>query len=114
MYNNSGYEIKSSPDVNAICEVPTSAVFEMCAEFETERNYSTDKNRNYIPNPVITTDAIVGVPRVDLGYSKYGNSYYSIDNYYYGNDNSNPFWDHKAEKTCFKRTIDPVKYSYGY
>ncbi len=111
IYNNSGYEIKSSPDVNAVCELPTSAVFELCANFETERNYSTGKGDNY--SPVGVMGNAVGVPLLDYGVSsKYGNSYYSIDNYYYGNDNNNPFWDHKAENTCFKRNIDSEKYNY--
>ena len=109
IYDSNGYEIKVSPDINAVCEVPTSAIFELCANFETERKYSTGKIESY--SPLGLTGNAVGIP-FDPAYSKYRNSYYSIDNYYYGNDNNNPFWDHKAEKTCFQRTIDSNKYNY--
>ena len=114
VYNTNGYQMPISPDSSATCELPTSAVFEICAQFETERIYSTGKGNNYVPSPVAAAaDAIMGVPRSNSVYlGKYDTPMYSVENYYYGNDDSNPFWDHKAEKTCFKRTIDAKKYNY--
>lgn len=62
-------------------ELTTPGSFELCATFETERNYS-DRGM-----PAIAQEKL-----------------YSIGNYFYQGDTS-PFWNHGPERTCFKRVI---------
>lgn len=74
-------------------EMVTQAVFELCATFGTVREF--DANARGISSPMSAgTDA-----------------FYSASNYYYSGDQS-PFWNHKAETTCFKRIISSDMY-YG-
>ncbi len=68
-------------------ELTTPAVFELCATFETERNYN-DRG-----TPVMT------------------DKMYSVSNYYYSGDTS-AFWNHGVGETCFKRVISSDMY-YG-
>ena len=69
-------------------ELTTEGIFELCATFTTER----------------TVDA--------RGMQMTGGALYSANNYYYEGDVSSPFWNHKAELTCFKRVISSDIY-YG-
>jgi len=68
-------------------ELITPAIFEICATFETERQYN-DRG-----TPVMTEKM------------------YSVSNYYYAGDTS-PFWNHGAGETCFRRVISSDMY-YG-
>lgn len=68
-------------------ELVTPAIFELCATFETERKYD------------------------DRGTAVFAEKMYSVSNYYYAGDTS-PFWNHGAERTCFKRVISSDMY-YG-
>lgn len=68
-------------------ELVTPAIFELCATFVTEREYN-DRG-----TPVLT------------------DKMYSASNYYYSGDTS-MFWNHGAERTCFKRVISSDMY-YG-
>jgi hypothetical protein len=68
-------------------ELVTPGSFELCATFDTERKY----NDRGTP---VTTDKM-----------------YSASNYYYPGDTS-PFWNHDAERTCFRRVITSDMY-YG-
>jgi hypothetical protein len=68
-------------------ELTTPAIFEICATFETERNYN-DRG-----TPVMTEKM------------------YSVSNYYYSGDTS-PFWNHGVGETCFRRVISSDMY-YG-
>ncbi|MEN9881515.1 MAG: hypothetical protein RLZZ308_698 [Candidatus Parcubacteria bacterium] len=79
-------------------EMATSAIFELCATFTTTRNY--DARGQTLA--VMDTKGIV---------SGSADMYYSVSNYYYEGDQS-PFWNHVAEKTCYKRVIGPEMY-YG-
>lgn len=78
-------------------EMATSAVFELCANFETVRN--VNNNGNGIKNVPIMS----GFPPIDISYS--------VSNYYYEGDQT-PFWNHGIGETCFKRIISPDMY-YG-
>lgn len=73
-------------------EMVTDAVFELCATFTTAREYN-DRGQ-----PVIAKGGAMM-------------SEYSVANYYYDGDQS-PYWNHEAERTCFKRVITPDMY-YG-
>lgn len=70
-------------------ELVTPAQFELCATFDTEREYD------------------------DRGTPVFGDSekMYSVSNYFYSGDTS-PFWNHGVGKTCFKRVISSDMY-YG-
>ena len=68
-------------------ELVTPAIFELCATFDTERQYN-DRG-----TPVIT------------------DKMYSVSNYYYQGDTS-AFWNHGTGRTCFKRVISSDMY-YG-
>lgn len=68
-------------------ELVTEGVFELCATFETKRAIDS------------------------RGMQMDGSKFYSANNYYYEYDQS-PFWNHDAERTCFKRVISSDMY-YG-
>ncbi len=75
-------------------EMTGQGIFELCATFETVREFNERG--------------------VEIGEVKGGgmtDSLYSVQNYYYEGDRS-PFWNHGAERTCFKRIITPDMY-YG-
>lgn len=76
-------------------EMTTSAIFELCATFDTSR----------------TVDARgMSIPAIDKGGSM-SDAFYSVNNYYYDGDIS-PFWNHGVGETCFKRIVSPDMY-YG-
>lgn len=66
-------------------ELVTEGIFELCATFETEREIDSRG---------------MALDKVEM---------YSVSNYYYEYDQS-PFWNHKAENTCFKRVISSNMY----
>jgi Domain of unknown function (DUF5671) len=73
----------------------TDAVFEICATFEADRAVAKASGQD------------------QYGYKGsigMANEMYRLDSGYYGGDYSNPTWDHKAERTCFKRTISVKQY----
>jgi hypothetical protein len=72
-------------------ELATPAIFELCAKFETVREYDTR-------GPVVGTGGSI-------------EAMYSVSNYYYDGDQS-PFWNHGVGQTCFKRVISSDMY-YG-
>ena len=97
-YNNNGnYNVASLS-----CEIPTKATFEICATFETVRAY----DENGIDQSAIGWDAsnAYGVRGIDSMSAKYS------DTVYYDTYTKNPNWNHDKGSTCFKRTIDPMKY----
>ncbi len=75
----------------------TDAVFEICASFESERSIAKMTGQDQY-----ATKSVAPSMAYDMGYR--------LDSGYYGGDYSNPTWDHKAEKTCFKRTISKDQY----
>jgi hypothetical protein len=75
-------------------ELVTPGIFELCATFETVREYDMNGRG-------------VGSMPISMGTD----AFYSATNYYYSGDQS-PFWNHKAEDTCFKRIISSDMY-YG-
>ncbi len=94
-----GYKILQQPVVKMNYttnrkELTTSAIFELCATFETVRK--VDSRGQMIP------------PKGE-GFAI--DSFYSAQNYYYEGDQS-PFWNHDKGETCFKRIISPDMY-YG-
>lgn len=74
-------------------ELTTSAIFELCATFTTERQFDAR-----------------GMA-IDKGSVPVSDSFYSANNYYYEGDQS-PFWNHGVGETCFKRVITSDMY-YG-
>lgn len=68
-------------------ELVTPAIFEICSTFDTVREYD------------------------DRGTPVLSEKMYSASNYYYSGDVSS-FWNHGAERTCFKRVISSDMY-YG-
>ncbi len=74
-------------------EMITSAIFELCATFDTVREVDA-RGLPVEKGGVMTTD-----------------SFYSAQNYYYEGDMS-PFWNHGVGETCFKRIVTPDMY-YG-
>lgn len=77
----------------------TDAIFELCATFESERNIAKKTGQDQYAYK---------------GGMAMSSESYRLDSGYYGQDFSNPTWDHKAEKTCFKRTIKKDQYQiYG-
>lgn len=75
-------------------EMTGQGIFELCATFETVREYNE-------------RGVELSGPKGGVGMD----SLYSVQNYYYEGDRS-PFWNHGAERTCFKRIITPDMY-YG-
>ena len=74
-------------------EMTKSAIFELCATFDTVREVDA-RGLPVEKGGVMTTD-----------------SFYSAQNYYYEGDMS-PFWNHGVGETCFKRIVTPDMY-YG-
>ena len=72
-------------------EMITSAIFELCATFDTVREVDA-RGLPVEKGGVMTTD-----------------SFYSAQNYYYEGDMS-PFWNHGVGETCFKRIVTPDMY----
>jgi hypothetical protein len=77
-------------------EMVSPAIFELCATFTTVRDSSSRGQAIAYP----TKDGLAA-----------SDSFYSASNYYYEGDQS-PFWNHAAERTCFKRIISSEMY-YG-
>lgn len=75
-------------------DVITPAIFELCATFDTTREYDA-------------RGQVVGKGEGVTG----SDSMYSVSNYYYDGDQS-PFWNHGVGETCFKRIISADMY-YG-
>ena len=97
-FNNGNYY-----DVNKLyCDIPTKAVFEICANFETVRAY--DENGMDQSGSGWDNSNILGVKSLDIMSARY------YEPTYYDSYNKNPNWNHDAGYKCFKRTIDPVKY----
>lgn len=71
------------------------AEFQLCATFDTERSYTQGMSGMMSEPAMISSKDVM----------------YSASNYYYEGDLS-PFWNHKAERTCFRRIISPEMY-YG-
>jgi len=67
--------------------------FEICATFETERNFDENGN-NLTAGSLYKTDR-----------------YYDLANSYYSSYDVSPFWNHGEGKSCFTRTIDPARYT---
>lgn len=89
-------------DVSTLkCEIPTKAVFELCATFETVRAY----DENGVDQSITGWDASneLGVKSLSPSMTRYYEPIY-FDGY-----TKNPNWNHDAKYTCFKRTIDPLK-----
>jgi hypothetical protein len=80
-----------------VCEIPSKAVFEICANFETKRVYD-ENGMDQSANGAFDTASPV--------MSKYG----SDIAYYNGSYDKTPNWNHDIGNTCFTRTIDPLKY----
>lgn len=79
-------------------ELVTPGIFELCATFETVRSFDV----NGMATVPVSQGGMVSLD-TDVSYS--------VSNYYYSGDQS-PFWNHKAENTCFKRVISSDMY-YG-
>lgn len=75
-------------------ELATSAIFELCATFDTVREFDA------------RGQVVIGKGGVFME-----DSMYSASNYYYDGDQS-PFWNHGKGETCFKRVITADMY-YG-
>ncbi len=75
-------------------ELTTSAIFELCATFDTVREI--DARGQTVP------------VKGGMGGS---DAFFAASNYYYEGDQS-PFWNHGVGETCFKRIISPDMY-YG-
>lgn len=75
-------------------ELVTPAIFELCATFQSVRELDAR-----------------GQPSYPVKGGMMSDTYYLASNYYYEGDVS-PFWNHKAERTCFKRMITSEMY-YG-
>ncbi len=84
------------------CEMPTKATFEICGDFETVRAYDA----NGIDQSAVGWDTSnsLGVKGLDYASSRY------YDPIYYDSYTKNANWNHDKGNTCFKRSIDPIKY----
>jgi hypothetical protein len=91
--------IPSQPGTRTGRIAKTDAIFEICATFESVRDVAKRTGQDqYAYKGSMTASSEM----------------YRLDSGYYGQDFSNPTWDHKAERTCFKRTISKDKYQiYG-
>lgn len=88
--SNEPYEYEIVTQSKVVNNITSSATFKICAKFETIR----DNSKKF--EELKTQD-----------YSKYNSIKDNEFNSYYPMDES-PFWNHKAERTCFIRTIDPM------
>ncbi len=79
-------------------ELATSAIFQLCATFDTVRQI--DSRGQSVPIPSKGGGEMLGTDAI-----------YSVNNFYYEGDQS-PFWNHGVGETCFKRIISPDMY-YG-
>lgn len=77
-------------------ELTSSAVFQLCATFDTTREIDSRGQP---------------VPMKGGGELSAADAFYSVSNYYYEGDQS-PFWNHGVGETCFKRIISSDMY-YG-
>jgi hypothetical protein len=101
------YPGSTSYDVSKLtCQIPTKAVFEICGAFETVRAY--DENGIDQSSGGWYSANSLGVKTIDAMSSRYYEPTY-FDGY-----TKNPNWNHDAKYTCFKRTIDPLKYPSYY
>lgn len=84
------------------CEMPTKATFEVCGSFETVRAYDA----NGIDQSAVGWDTSnsLGVKGLDYASTRY------YDPVYYDSYTKNANWNHNKGNTCFKRTVDPIKY----
>lgn len=82
------------------CQMPTSATFKLCADFNTVRKYDQ--------NGVDVSTKMVALSEIAAGDMLYYPGYY---NRY---DRQNPNWNHEAEYTCFERTINPSDFPSYY
>ncbi|MEN9852137.1 MAG: hypothetical protein RI996_80 [Candidatus Parcubacteria bacterium] len=80
---------------NSLIKADTDAIFELCATFETERAIGKKIGQDQYGY------------KGGVGMSEMS---YRLDAGYYTGDNQNPTWDHKAERTCFTRTIKKDQY----
>ena len=88
-------------DVSKIsCEMPSKATFEVCANFETVRVYDA----NGVEQIGWDTSNVLGVSGLDVKSARYS------EVTYYDSYTKNANWNHNVGSTCFKRTIDPLKY----
>ena len=97
------YNNNSSYDVTKLsCEIPSKATFEICATFETVRAY----DENGMDQSSVGWDSSnrYGVRGIDSMAAKYS------DTVYYDSYSKNPNWNHDKGNTCFKRTINALKY----
>jgi uncharacterized membrane protein YidH (DUF202 family) len=100
-FNN--YNINGSYDISKLsCEIPTKATFEICGNFETVRAYDAN-GLDQSPFGWDTSNKL-GVKGLDITSSRY------YDPIYYDSYTKNANWNHDKGNTCFKRTIDPIKY----
>ncbi len=95
--NDYNYEISK-----ITCDIPSKATFEICATFETVRAY----DENGIDQSSVGWDSsnVYGVRGIDPMSARYN------DAFYYDSYNKNPNWNHNKGNTCFKRTINALKY----
>jgi hypothetical protein len=114
------------PNVTSIsCEIPSKASFELCANFETVRVYDelgmdqsgfgfdktkqyglTNSSQNSAYGSGVKGPAAMAVPSPEF----FGKGGYEMS-YYGGGYDRNPSWNHDKGEFCFKRTIDPIKYT---
>jgi hypothetical protein len=98
MMNTNGYY-----DISKLsCEIPSKAIFEICANFETVRAY--DENGMDQSGQGWDAANSFGVKSIDSMSARY------YEPMYYDSYTKNPNWNHDKGETCFKRTIDPLKY----
>jgi uncharacterized membrane protein YidH (DUF202 family) len=95
------YPSKYTTTENINCEIPTKAVFEICADFESVRAFDA----NGIDQSTFGWDRKNAFGVAGMMSSE---SYYSP--VYFDSYNNSPHWNHDAVYTCFTRTIDPLKY----
>jgi hypothetical protein len=89
---------------NINCEIPTDAKFQICANFETVRNFDENgvEQNNFDGNIGLAKDIALAYPdsvggRLDIGY--------------YNEYDKNPKWNHPAGEYCFERKIEVAKYN---
>ncbi len=93
--NNNVYDV-----TKLSCEIPGKSTFEICANFETIRAYDA----NGVEQVGWDSSNPLGVKSLDMASSRYS------EVTYYDSYTKNSNWNHNVGNTCFKRTIDPLKY----